>query len=170
MSKGKLNIVIGAAGCGKSTYINSIKKPSDIVISTDEIRTEIFGNADCQDKSGLVFAIFHGRIAEALSKGKTVWADATNISVLARSDYFKYAKGYFIKAHILPASLETCMYRNANRERKVPSVVISKMIHFIELPTKYEPMTSVVIYNDGDHYYEIPYRGESYYQLIGAHV
>lgn len=165
MKKGILNIVIGVAGSGKSTYINKVKNDTDIVISSDDIRQEIFGNAESQDRSNMIFTIFHGRIAEALLKGKTVWADATNLSVKARKDYLRYAKGYFIKAHLLTTPLEICIAQNNSRERKVPEDRIIEMFNSIEIPVN-EPMTTIVVKNINNEYITTEYNNESYEELV----
>jgi len=165
MKKGKLNILVGVAGCGKSTYINSVKKEDDVVISSDDIREEIYGDAENQQNAGLVFSIFHGRIADALVKGKTVWADATSLSKIARKDFYKYAKGFAINSHIIVASLEKCKEQNNSRSRKVPNDVIERMYNNIELPNN-EPTGTIVVRNIDGKYIITKYNGETYEELV----
>lgn len=49
-------MMIGLPGSGKSTVAKSIaSNTTAVIISSDEIRAELFGNAEIQENTGLVF-------------------------------------------------------------------------------------------------------------------
>ena len=163
-----INIVIGPAGCGKSTYIKKMAKPEDVIISSDDIREEIYGNSEIQGNPRLIFTIFHGRIAQALVEGKNVWADATNIDVRSRKDYFAYGKGNNIVGHIIPISINECKKQNLSRDRQVPEYVIDRMYKNIVMPTIEEHFSKIIVaYRDKNSYKTFPYiNGFSYIDLV----
>ena len=104
----KLIILMGPAGCGKSTYINKMKSKNDVVVSSDSIRETYFGDINDQTHNKEVFQIFHNKINKALNEGKTVYADATNISFASRKAYKKYIKNHIVEVHIITTTLELC--------------------------------------------------------------
>lgn len=103
-TKGKLIILCGVPGSGKSTWTNSLlqKDPEVLVVSSDSIRKEVFAslkeannshNPDLSEEeirqknhenNQRIFAIFHSRIAKGLEENKTVVADATNLNSFSR--------------------------------------------------------------------------------------
>ena len=77
---GNLYVVIGLPGAGKDYWIEHNKSKDDIVVSSDAIREEIFGDANNQDHNGEVFDIMFNRTRKALVNGKNVFYNATNIN------------------------------------------------------------------------------------------
>lgn len=53
-------------------------KPGCTVVSTDDLREELFGSAEVRHGQGVVFETAHRRVAEALKAGRDVVFDATN--------------------------------------------------------------------------------------------
>jgi len=89
-------ITIGIPGCGKSRFFErSLSDTSHNktyfkripYVSSDAIREELFGNATYQSRADEVFAILKLRTERALSCGRSVYVDATNI----RKDWRKWA-------------------------------------------------------------------------------
>ena len=76
-----------SAGSGKSTIamrIASQMKEEVVLLSSDAIRGEIYGDENCQRDPGRVFDIMHQRTVAALSQGISVIYDATNLSCKRR--------------------------------------------------------------------------------------
>ena len=77
----KINILIWLPASGKSTYIKENKQEDDLVLSSDEIRKEIFWDESSQEDNWLVFDTLHKRLVAGMFKAtKVIWIDATNIT------------------------------------------------------------------------------------------
>jgi predicted kinase len=121
--------MVGAPGSGKSHRAAKLAEEKNaVVISGDEIRAELYGNAAVQGK----WVEIHNRIEMLVSEadGKPVILDGTH----CRSSYRKGAiallqsYGYDqIEAVVLDTSLNTCLVRNAARQRNVPRYVVVNM-------------------------------------------
>ena len=130
-------LLIGLPGSGKSFWAAELRRecPRRRVISTDEIRSRLFGNAETQGpwlkiwrEVGLEFRQTVQQIAEGeVSEGIY---DATNAVrrqrrkaiALARRCGFTQVTGVWVNTPI-----EVCLERNQNRDRVVPPAVILKM-------------------------------------------
>ena len=132
-----LLLLIGLPGSGKSFYVQELLRDCLLrrVISTDEIRSRLFGNAATQGawlrvrrEVGLelrqaVIQIGTGEISEAIY-------DATNVVrrqrreaiALARQCGFTQITGVWLNTPV-----ELCLERNQIRDRTVPPAVILKM-------------------------------------------
>jgi len=80
---------IGISGSGKSTWIKSLPKDKYIVVSPDEIRKEITGSISDQSKNKEVFQEVDNKIKEALSQGKQIILDATNLNTKLRREFLQ---------------------------------------------------------------------------------
>jgi predicted kinase len=132
----KVYIMIGIAGSGKSTYINRNKKSKDIVISSDSIRGELFGDESDQSNNKMVFEIFENRLIECLKENKTCWLDSTALTRILREKQVKIIKEYNKNAKIvyvyIDKGLATALKQNKMRERRVPEEVIEAMNERLE--------------------------------------
>ena len=138
-----LTFMVGCPASGKSTVAKEIaKKTGAQIVSTDGIRAELFGDENCQDDPRHVFEVAHKRIAGLLAvEGKDVVFDATNLHrkdrelAVSRITYLAKSLGAFpvfnrnikLKAVLVRTDLETCLERNAKRDRHVPEDRIRKM-------------------------------------------
>ncbi len=139
-----LYVMCGIPGSGKSTFTGKLKEKGVVVISTDEIRKELTGSEEDQSANKKVFKLAYARTEKALQSGKNVCFDATNTSVRARAGVLKCAGEDVRKVCIcMKTDKETCMYRNENRARKVPTEVIMRMIKGYEEPTKKEGFNAI---------------------------
>lgn len=122
-----LVVMMGPAGSGKSTFAAANFTKSEIV-SSDDLRHEITGDATDQSANEDVFARFHACISERLKASKLTVADATNVTGHARKRLYDIAAKYTKPVVILMMTTtpEQCLQRNANRTRKVPEDVILK--------------------------------------------
>lgn len=138
----KLYTMVGLPGSGKSTFAKH--HPNCVVVSTDEIRAELFGDANEQKEGNKVFAVAFERIANALAENKDVIFDATNVGRKNRKQILKRFEAVHIAVYI-NTSVEECKRRNAKRERVVPNEVIDRMASRLTIPTEAEGFNHVII-------------------------
>ena len=137
MVRPTLAILVGPPGSGKSTYAKKyIAEHKDAIhISSDQIRKELWGNEATQGDNSQVFCLMQSRTVDALKNGQYVVYDATNMTRKDRASIIsicpKFAK---IEAHIVWAPIETCIERDASRERTVGREVIDRMLKHFQAP------------------------------------
>lgn len=121
---------VGISGSGKTTWARAYvaKHPGTVLIDTDALREELWGNAADQRNGAEVFRVAYQRMNEALADGHDVVFCATSTTLKARNALreaiaVKKTKVVFVW---FPVKLETCLERNAARERVVPEAVIRR--------------------------------------------
>ena len=143
----KLFLLVGLPASGKSTFCESFKNSKNtVILSSDLIRKELFGNEECQKNNQLVFKTLHKRVEEALKNGKDVVYDATsltkklraNIVSTFRDDASKIICVYF------DVSLKECIKRNKKRDKKVPIKIMKNMAKRLEEPEMDEGFDYIV--------------------------
>ena len=141
-------ILIGLPASGKSTYAEEIKNDNTIVLSSDSIRKEIYGDESIQGNPKEIFDILYSRMRSALSENKDVIVDATNINIRDRSLAINIAKEFnsYIKAVVFTTSIEECKERNLKRERVVPDFVYDRMTSKFEEPTLEEGFDDIITF------------------------
>ena len=87
-----IKMLIGVAGVGKSTYIKQHKTEKSLVLSSDELRIELFGDLEvgnAPEAIPVVFKTLHERMKEALLSKQydTIFYDATNLSRKLRKGF-----------------------------------------------------------------------------------
>lgn len=131
MNRPSLILLVGIPGSGKTTYAEKhIKEnPNTVHLSSDKIRAELWGDEATQGDNNEVFSLMQSRAIDALNNGQSVVYDATNVTRKDRSYIIalcpKFAK---IEAHVMFAPIETCIERDAARERTVGKEVIDRML------------------------------------------
>ena len=132
-----LYMPIGIPGSGKSTYYkNNFNEDKTVLISSDAIRKEVFGDENDQEHNSEVFELMRKRTIDALKNNKDVYYDATNISSKRRIALFNCSEDIRNAekvAIVFCTPLEVAIERNNNRERKVPKDVIIFMAKNIRL-------------------------------------
>lgn len=133
----RLILLIGVPGSGKSTLAAQIQQsyPGQLLISTDAIREQLFGDQALQGDWQLVWREvqlqFQQAVAEiAQGRAESALYDATNarrrnrrqVIALARYSGFTQVAGLW-----LDTPLELCLERNRQRSRHVPEPVIQRM-------------------------------------------
>jgi len=137
----KMIMMIGIVGSGKSTYAKKIAEENNAVIhASDELREELYGDMDIQDKNGELFTELHRRIKADLKAGKSVVYDATNINSKKRMAFIRELNNIECNkiAYVMATPYEKCIEQNNSRKRKVPEHVIKKMYTRFDIPYWYE--------------------------------
>ena len=130
-----VTILIGLPASGKSTYA---AEEGSLVLSSDKIREELYGDESIQGNPAKVFFILYGMMEEAINDGaKHIIIDATNMSKRDRSKAIEIAKGgnHIVRAVVMDTPIAVCVRRNDARERKVPDFVFDRMLRKYEEPT-----------------------------------
>lgn len=128
------HFLIGVPGSGKSTFAAALAKLGNyVIISTDEIRAALYGNAATQGNWNEVENQALLLIEQARTSGKSVIYDATNFKRAFRMDFLmKVEEGgktpplHWIAWH-LKTPIETCIEWNQKRDRIVPQSIIESM-------------------------------------------
>ena len=137
-----IKMLIGVAGVGKSTYIKQHKTEKSLVLSSDELRIELFGDLEvgnAPEAIPVVFKTLHERMKVALLSKQydTIFYDATNLSRKLRKGFYEQFKKYAkIEAIVLVKPLSTILEQNAQRSgfAKVPESVIRRMYESLQVP------------------------------------
>lgn len=149
-----LYILVGIPGCGKTSLIKAQAKEEHVVLSSDELRVELYGFED-QTHNGEVFQEMNKRTRAAGKEGKTVWYDATNINRKRRVALAKEMQKYFayIEVIMCVCPIEDLILRNETREeRHLPIEKLRQMIQSIQIPTIHEyPYNNVAYVYTGNN-------------------
>lgn len=136
-----LYIMVGISGSGKSTIAQelvdkSYEEPKPIIVSSDSIREELFGDINDQEHNSEVFSEVHKRI-KANIKTRSVIVDATNITVKSRRAILNcILKKHDVRvvAMVMTTAVGICRTLNAKRDRVVPDYVINRQAGKFEIP------------------------------------
>lgn len=137
MNRPSLILLVGIPGSGKTTYAEKYIKehPGAVHLSSDKIRAELWGNEATQGDNNEVFSMMQSRAIDALNNGQSVVYDATNITRRDRSYIITLCPKFVnIECHIIWAPIETCIERDAARERTVGKEVIDRMLKRFQAP------------------------------------
>lgn len=132
-----VTILRGIQGSGKTTERKKItnKNHNVVPVSRDDIREMVFGGKYRQnfDDETLITSIEHNLIQSSLKAGKDLLIDACNIRPKYLRQLFEVVYAVKnrseVKFNVIDLGgvpLETCLYRNRNRERIVPDNVIKR--------------------------------------------
>lgn len=171
MNRPTLILLVGIPGSGKTTYAKKYieSNPDTVHLSSDKIRKELWGNEAIQGDNSQVFSLMQSRAIEALNNGRSVIYDCTNITRKERACIIgicpKFAK---VETHIVWSSIETCIERDAARERTVGKEVIDRMLKRFQAPYYDEGIDEIkVIYSD--IFYHRDYRNNVFLRMDISH-
>ena len=139
--------MIGLPGSGKSWEAKEIaERENAVIVSSDAIRGELYGDESCQDNPRKVFEIVEKRVRKTLSSGRSVIMDATNISGKRRAEWVSQMKMYGAEmiAVYLDTPISICIERQDFRQRKVPVDVIRRMQRQFQAPVKKEGWDEII--------------------------
>lgn len=145
-------------GSGKSAWVTKkydydrIFKHNTTILSSDEIRKQLYGDENDQTHNEEVFQYIKDTSVEKLEKGQRVIIDATNLSRKARqsiTDYVDQKLSFyeygFIKFVVVATSYYQCLENNRKRSRQVPENVIERMYKQFEFPTLSEAVHEIEV-------------------------
>ena len=127
LTRQALAVLCGPAGCGKTTFACRHFHETQIVRS-DACRALIADNPGNQKVSGRAFQLFHFIIRQRLAFGRVAVADSTALERSARRELLRIAAECERPAVLIVFNvpLETCLERDARRERTVGREVIER--------------------------------------------
>ena len=137
--RGRLNLLVGPAGCGKSLWA-ARNLAGGRIISSDQMRAELTGDAADQSQNYLVFQRCMDQVRASLRRGETVTFDATNFMEALRHPVVQAARWCAAEIHtfFFDISLEQALKRNQGRARCVPEQVIRRHFRLLTPPALYE--------------------------------
>lgn len=144
----KLIMMMGLPGSGKSTRAKKLKETMQkvVLLSSDDIREELFGDRRDNDHNVEVFQELHKRAKEALSNGVDVIYDATNINSKRRVNFLKgLPKGTVKELYYVNESIRNCIIQDAQREYSVGEEVISNMYKSLQVPYSHEKWDKITV-------------------------
>ena len=140
----KVYVMCGLPGSGKTTIARQIAADLDaVVISSDSIREELYGDESVQSNPSVVFNVLYSRAHAAIDDNLSVILDATNVKKRDRARVFKEFPDNEIAAFVINTPVEVCKQRNGERERVVPEYVIDRMAKSFEMPTREEGFVKI---------------------------
>ena len=141
-------VLVGCPACGKSTFAKNFDNDT-VVVSSDAIREELYGDEAIQGNGKEVFSLYYDRAIAAIEKGYNVILDATNVTRKARKNIFstlgKSNVDCKFVAICFERELDVLLKQNAGRERKVPKEVIERMYHNYVRPAEQEGFDKIVL-------------------------
>lgn len=150
----------GLSGSGKSHWCFENAYIEDVILDSDAIREELWGDAADQRHPDQVFNVMQTRCREALLANKNVYYCSTGLSSRHRVNLIKELRkiipNLVCNCIIIVAPIEICKERNAARVRVVPEYVIDKQLRSFQIPTPGEGWDEIeVIETDSINHYEI---------------
>jgi predicted kinase len=149
-------VLIGLPGSGKSTLAAQMlaRQPRYRVISTDQIRQELYGNSATQGNWSDIEAQVFAQIEATLQNGYPVIYDATNFKHTHRIDLLQKLSKFSNIAWVawyLQTPLEQCKERNRQRDRQVPEPIIETIAYSLAThPPSIEEGFAQVHFINGD--------------------
>ena len=141
-------MMIGLPGVGKDYFIENTLKytyPNAIILSSDDIREEIFNDVNDQTHNSEVFSIMKVRTLDALKNGHDVIYNATNINAKKRMALLSQLPKCRKIAYLMLADIDLVFHNNATRTRNVPEDVIYKMYKNFQMPHSSEGFDDIIL-------------------------
>ena len=128
MTKTNCYLLVGVPGSGKSTLAKRLARSKNaLVLSTDSIRTILYGNPEIQGNWQDIERVLHNLLLKCVSQNKSVIVDATHTLRAHRKTLLTLSNKINWSCIHLKTSLDTCHKRNLKRSRTVPKTVIDNM-------------------------------------------
>lgn len=149
LQAGNLYILSGPPGCGKSSFLQN-NNLSDKVVSSDDLRDQIFGTrwsevdgelqeVRFEDEDGRIFDIMESMVEGRLRQHLTTFVDATSIDDKARGRWVRLAESLGRRATVLmfDQPLEQLLENNQNRAFPVSERVLKNFHERFQRDSEY---------------------------------
>jgi predicted kinase len=129
----KVVVMMGIPGSGKTTWIGNNLDYEEFphVVSLDDIRERLNGDAAVQANMDEVVEIAHARLKWLLLHGKNAVWDATNLVHEHRMQILETCERFAANTELVimedSANFDLCRERNAARDRVVPNRAMERM-------------------------------------------
>ena len=145
-----LYYLVGLPASGKSTWAKNKENNNTILISSDNMRKELYGDVNNQEHNGELFQEINKRVKDLLKQGKNVIYDATNINSKRRISFLKELKKIdcYKQCIYFNTNFKTCINRDMKRKRKVGAEIIEKMYKNLNMPMYHEGWDDIFIWCD----------------------
>ena len=148
----RLWFTIGIPGAGKSWYWKN-KLPNTTYISSDDLREKMFGDVNDQSNNDAVFNEMMNMTVASLNASKSCYYDATNLNQKRRIKFLnalrqRVHEDFEAIALVFAIPFDTCVRRNLNRERTVPSYVMDRMYQSFQVPAYCEGWSEIHFIHD----------------------
>lgn len=145
----RFKMLIGLPGSGKSTFARNLVKSQDWVhLSSDAIARSYSACGESIDYQK-VFAEMYRQTAAALSSGKNVIYDATNLTAKRRKSFLNRIKPHQAEAEALVFLTPYSILKERNQKRldseRVPEFVLERYIRSFQFPKLDEPFDKVTV-------------------------
>lgn len=164
----ELIMLVGLVASGKSTIAMQYAEKGYQILSSDQMRIDLFGDVANQENNSKLFEILYSEARRLLSEGFNVVIDATNISskrrvqgvesILknTRKDKIQLDRSNIkVIAEIVACPYNECIDRNKTRDRKVPTGVIESMYKSWQTPMKQEGFDEIRLSYTSDTRFDI---------------
>lgn len=144
----KVIMLAGLPASGKSTYAKELsEKENAIILSSDDLRVELYGDVNHQDNNGELFQELYRRARQHLSSGQNVIIDATNISSKRRIHFINEFKQFEKECVYVSTLYDNCLFNDKKRERTVGKHVIDRMYKQLQIPFIEEGWDKVIYHH-----------------------
>lgn len=141
-------MMVGLPASGKSAYAESLAEEMDcIVVSSDGIRAEWYGDEAVQGDPSKIFLEVELRCKNTLGAGQSVIMDATNMNAKKRANFLRQMPQCYKTCVVMAVPFDVCVKRDEERSRSVGPAVMEKMRRNFQMP----------YYNEGWDHIEICY-------------
>lgn len=141
-------MMMGLPGVGKDYFVENRLKyayPNAIIVSSDDIREEVFNDVNDQTHNSEVFSIMRERTLNALKNGHDVIYNATNLNAKKRMALLSQLPKCRKIAYLILADINLVFHNNATRTRNVPEDVIYKMYKSFQMPHPSEGFDDIIL-------------------------
>ena len=130
----KFYMLCGLPASGKSHYALDLQRimsnetnEKTVIVSSDNIRKELYGDENIQGNPEEVFNLVHERILQSLNNGVNVIYDATNLKRKYMLEILnKLPKFVKTECHITWKPIYQCIKDDSNRKRSVGKKLLIK--------------------------------------------
>ena len=123
------HLLVGLPASGKSTFAQQLNQqiPNSVIISTDAIRTRLYGDEQIQGDWNHIENIVIEQVRLAITYKQIAIYDATNVRRAWRNSFLDKVSDLNSEwiAWWIKTPVNVCKYRNKRRLRQVPNHIIN---------------------------------------------